>query len=171
MWIGSNRHLLLAAMLAFSSNGWTEEFHIAAGDIAGLSAAVNASNANDEPDTIYLAAGTYTISENNPENFESYFTISSPVSIRGVGSAQTVIERKDAFPFHFFFIDSQGELTLSDVTLTGGNGGSACGGAIQVVDGKLTIDHCTFSNNYTRFGFFFHVFTPFFASDAVAGRE
>jgi len=151
MAIFANRLLLLAAMLTFTPSGWAEDFHIAAGDVFGLHDAVAASNTNDEPDTIYLAAGTYAISDNIPELYWDFFTISSPVSIRGSGSAQTVIERKDTFRHHFFFVDAEGELMLSDVTLTGGYENKDCGGAIQVVGGKLTVEHSTFSDNYSTF--------------------
>jgi len=128
---------------------WSAEFHIAEGDIDGLSKAIDEANTNNEPDYIFLAAGTYELID----RFISYFEITSPIVIQGAGSRYTLLKRTSENWFNFFHVDPQGDLTLRDVTLTGGYSGSAneCGGAINLVGGRLTIEHSTISNNYSRY--------------------
>jgi len=139
-------------MLTIPSFGWSAVFHVTTGDIAGLSDAINVANTNDEADTIYLEAGLYSILEYDPQDPSIYAHITSPISIVGAGSFKTIIERIVEWRLIFFLIESSGELTLRGVSLTGGYSHSNCGGAIQVIEGKLTLEHSTLSNNFSQYG-------------------
>jgi parallel beta-helix repeat protein len=140
-----------ALMLTIPSFGWPADFYVTTGDVSGLNDAINTANTNDEADTIHLEAGLYSILEYNPQDSQTYFHITSPISILGAGRVRTIIERNADFRFNFFLIDSLGELRLRDVTLSGGDGSSSCGGAIRIEGGKLAVEFSTISNNYSRF--------------------
>ena len=81
--------------------------------------------------------------------------ISTPIVIHGNSAT---IQRSAAAgtpEFRFFFIDSNGSLTLEDVTVINGNTGSATdiynsGGAILSHEGSLTIIDSTISDNYSK---------------------
>jgi predicted outer membrane repeat protein len=125
-------------------------FNIPEGDTAAFSAAVDAANSNGEADTILLSAGNYELVDSDPYSF---FQISSQIEIRGEGRENTFLERKAEFWFNFFSIDAQGELKLHGLTLSGGYSGSAefCGGAINIVGGKLSLEHCRVRDNISRY--------------------
>ena len=128
--------IVFGTLFSVISPVWSAEFHIAEGDIDGLSTAIDEANANNEPDNIILAAGTYEFID----RFNSYFQVTSPIAIQGAGSRNTLLKRTSENWISFFHVDPQGDLTLRDVTLTGGYSGSAneCGGARNRVGGRLT---------------------------------
>ena len=139
-------------MLTIPSYVWPADFFVTTGDVSGLNDAINTANTNDEVDTIHLEVGLYSMLEyNNRQDPSTYFHITSPINILGAGSGKTIIERNADSRFNFFLIDSVGELRLRDVTLTGGDGSSSCGGAIRIEGGKLAVEFSTISNNYSRF--------------------
>jgi predicted outer membrane repeat protein len=142
----------LALALSYPYPAWSEVFNVSGGDVNGLWDAINTANANDEPDTINLEAGTYSVVDHTPGNALHFSEITSQITILGAGHASTIIERQTEFGFNFFYIDSSGDLTLSDLTLTGGTTGNSCGGAITMLpEGKLSIQNCTISNNNSDF--------------------
>lgn len=134
-------------------------FNIANGDVAGLVAAINTSNGNNEPDTITLAVnGTYT------------FT--TPAELTTGGSALPTI-RRDVSDSNTVIINGRGStlrrssvggtpnfrlmrigtfpnlvsVTVNNVSFTDGNSGTNNGGAIELAAGDLTVNGCTFTGN------------------------
>jgi hypothetical protein len=53
--------VFLIALVAVAPPAGAAVFNVASGDVAGLIAAIDSANATAEPDTINLAAGTYTL--------------------------------------------------------------------------------------------------------------
>ncbi|MEZ4519413.1 MAG: hypothetical protein R3C44_22165 [Chloroflexota bacterium] len=51
-----------------------------------------------------------------------------------------------------FSVAPNGDLTLNDVTITGGDAGYYYGGAIDVLEGKLTVNDSTLSGNQAEGG-------------------
>lgn len=115
--------LALAATLPLGAQA--AEFAIAAGDSAGLIAAINQANATPAPDAIQLAAGNYVLTdctEDEPGVDPEYFCrglpgITSPVtiygaSLSGTGQHQTSIERPivgGTHDFRLVSVDAGGE--------------------------------------------------------------
>ena len=129
------------------------EFHIAPGDVTTFLAAINESNANDEADTIHLAAGLYRITENDLESYNHFAEILSPIKIVGDGYSETTVHRESEYFFRFFYVHPSADLTLRGLTLTGGYAADQCGAAILVLpQGKLQIQYSQDSDTYRRFG-------------------
>ncbi|MDA2921472.1 hypothetical protein MYX76_18605, partial [Desulfobacterota bacterium AH_259_B03_O07] len=87
-------YIVFILVVPYSAN--SAVFNISSGDVAGLNDAINSANdTEDEPDTINLEAGTYTLT--TPDNFTfggtGFPSIISPITIIGAGSASTIIER------------------------------------------------------------------------------
>ena len=96
-------------------------------------------------DTIVLAAGTYALTTaDNGTN--AYPVIQVAVTINGNGAtlSRTV---GNVAPFFRFFEVQAGGLTISNVTLTGGNVPGGDGGAILSRSGPLIVSGATFSGN------------------------
>jgi predicted outer membrane repeat protein len=96
-------------------------------------------------DTIVLAAGTYALTTaDNGTN--AYPIIQVAVAINGNGAtlSRTV---GNVAPFFRFLEVQAGGLTISNVTLTGGNVPGGDGGAILSRSGPLTVSGATFSGN------------------------
>jgi predicted outer membrane repeat protein len=122
---------------------------VAAGDASGLVNAINAANGNgSSTDTICLAAGsTYTFS--TASSGIALPSVTTPITIVG---NDAIIERGGSAPqFRLFSVASNGNLTLANVTLSGGNAGGENGGAVLNA-GSLTLDDVTLTNNSARFG-------------------
>ena len=122
-------------------------FTIADGDVQGLINAINTANSTNAPDTINLASGgTYISTTTNNATFgnNAFPTITSKVTFNGNGST---IQRSTAIgtpPFRFFAVNApKGDLTINNVTLSGGRGS---GGAIINL-GKTEIVGSIISNN------------------------
>lgn len=122
---------------------------IAAGDVAGLMAAIQTASTNPQPDTIILSAGTYALSTVNNTSIlgpNAFPIITDQLTIRGNGAT---ITRADGAPnFRFFEVGIGGNLTLNNLTLSNGNtgAGSKPGGAIAN-QGTVTLVNATISNN------------------------
>lgn len=108
---------------------------------------------------IELQAGNYDLTAQvatiNGGNTAT-FNIVTPITIRGVTSDTTAIRRTDGASeqFRFFHVGDGGQLTLEDLTLTGGyaNAGSG-GGAIYVFgSGTLTMTSTSLISNTARLG-------------------
>jgi hypothetical protein len=137
-------------------------FNVAAGDVAGLIADINAANGNGQSNVINLTAGAYDLTAVN--NFwygpDGLPDISSALTINGNGA---VIQRDNAAPnFRLFYVSGglsglpAGSLTLENLTLAGGvaqggssdggGGGLGAGGAI-FNQGMLNLTGVTLTNN------------------------
>jgi len=154
--------------------------NVAAGDTAGLIAAINTANneiSNPGPDTIVLAGGTYTLTAINNYQWgpNGIPAITSHIIIEGNGA---IIERSAAAltpNFRLFFVERVfdvdfniiSSLTLKNVLLRnglaqggnggnsltggGGGGGAGVGGAILNFGG-LIIENSTLVNNIAKGG-------------------
>ena len=75
----------LGLALAVPRAGQATTFRCGAGNVACLIAAITAANANGQPNTIRLAAGTYTLTavDNDTDGSNGLPSITSPLTIRG----------------------------------------------------------------------------------------
>jgi len=107
----------------YPSDEWTVQF-VDQGDVAGLIAAISAANANPDPDLIVLEHGTYPLTApNNPLYGKNGLpVINTPIII--YGNCATIARDPAAEAFRLFYVTSAGNLTLYDLTLTGGDGGA-----------------------------------------------
>ena len=133
------------------------DFHCSAGNVACLIAAINSANGTAEPDTIFLAAGTYELTTVESESEEDGTTglpsISSPVAIQGSGASQTIIRRQDdALAFRVIHVAVAGALTLEGVTLSNGVTPESNGGGGGIFNsGSLTIIKSNVSGNFADY--------------------
>ncbi|MBA2377289.1 MAG: hypothetical protein H0V75_14380 [Rubrobacter sp.] len=147
----------LAVALWHSSPAKAADFDVGNGDVAGLKAAINAANQNNEADTISLADnGTYTLTEvdNTAEGSNGLPQIASEITIEGNGAT---IQRSDADgtpAFRILRVSDDGNLTLESTTISGGdgNGGGGNGGGGALNRGTLTASNSTFSQNIGGLG-------------------
>jgi hypothetical protein len=151
---------------------------IAAGDTAGLIAAIEAANASPGPDTILLSPGTYILTERYPASVGLIWgahglpSINGTLSIRGNGA--TIMRQTDAPAFRILHIEHQAvalidNLTISQGSVTGSHNGGGIynsgnltitnsrilnnmafsgGGIINTTTGQLTISGSTLANNH-----------------------
>jgi Right handed beta helix region/Dockerin type I domain len=115
----------------------------AAPGICTLRAAVQQANVTGG--TIVVPAMTITLTDVIP--------IEHDMSILGAGMHSTVISGNGVH--QNFTIPGAGvTVSISDVTLRDGNGGAggSTGGAIYLGTGQLTIERCSFANDYAGFG-------------------
>jgi hypothetical protein len=139
-------------------SGVLATYTVAAGDVAGLKKAIADANATLADDTIELAAGTYnltTVDNNTSDGFASAtnglptpadLTVGGKLTINGNGA---IIQRDAAAPaFRFFYVPSNTDLTLNNLTFSNGLADKR-GGAIYVTStlGNLTVNNSTFTNN------------------------
>lgn len=124
-------------------------FTITAGDDTALISAINAANANPDPDTICLAAGsTYTLTAHHNTTFGANGLPPITTDITLVGNGATIARDATAPPFRLLLVSATGALTLDDVTLTGGlagvadpgdNGGAVYNlGTLTLIDSAIT---------------------------------
>lgn len=125
---------------------------IPAGDVTGFISAVNSANADPDATTICLSAGTYTFTTKDNSDFggTALPLVTTEVTILGNGAT---LERVSSTDFRFLFANtSTGQLTVKDLTLTGGDAGDNKGGAIRVYNGQLTLDNVTIHQNIANLG-------------------
>ncbi len=140
--------------------------HVANGDVAGLAAAILASNANPGPDVINLApGGTYTLTAIADNGLAFYCCgpaglpfVQGPLTINGNGAT---IQRSNAPGTPAFGIlevasqpynRNQSNLTLDGVILTGGKAGvnvygSPTGGAVSIWQSTASIRNTSIVDN------------------------
>lgn len=102
-------------------------------------------------DTITLASATYTlmVSNNLTGGANGLPVITSMIIIEGNGAT---IERSTTGgtpDFRIFYVQSQSDLTLNDITIT--NGAEGLGGGIFVNGGTLMVSSATFTDNVAAF--------------------
>jgi predicted outer membrane repeat protein len=137
-------------------------FPVGSADVAGLKAAINAANTNNQDDTIVLTASTYTLTAR--DSFAP--NAAGPIGLPGVaadgGHTLTIlgngstITRSSAQSFRFFYVGDGANLTISGLTLTNGTPGALHGGAIYndgaFVSASLAVIGCTISGNSADYG-------------------
>jgi hypothetical protein len=152
--------LVVYTLLLFSTPPFLSAavFQIPAGDVPGLIAVINASNANGEENTIFLQAGTYTLTKaDNGTGFDhsGLPVISSSLTIRGDRAGTTVIERDvNVEGFRLLKVAATGTVTLKGLTLR--NGGHS---RLQLLDfgggiynnGTVTLINCILTHNMAQF--------------------
>jgi hypothetical protein len=115
--------------------------------MACLIQAIHTANGNGQTNTIHLEAGTYTLTaiDNGTNGLP---VIESPLTLVGAGSETTSIERDVSAPtFRILMVGAAGNLTLTGLTLRGGENIEGGGGIFN--GGTLTITHSTLSSNLT----------------------
>lgn len=159
--IASTRRILvmmvmLAALLPLAPAAQAATFIVPCGDISGLIAAIATANANNQADTIELAAGcVYEVSV--PDNGANAFPIigvdnveANTLTINGNGAT---IERAADAEDDIRFFQLVGEepddatLILNDLTLQNGFIGEGSGGAIAATGSTLVLNNATLTNN------------------------
>ncbi|MDQ6922579.1 MAG: IPTL-CTERM sorting domain-containing protein [Pseudomonadota bacterium] len=158
--------MLSLLCLTTSGSAWAAVFNVAAGDTAGLIAAITTANGNGVANVINLGGGTYnlTVADNTsviagPNGLPA---ITSTLTINGNGST---IARTGAPLFRILQVGSAtgtvGALTLNNAIITGGNPGQTPGpqaptdgGGIVVfaANSSLTVNGSTISGNTSRGG-------------------
>jgi hypothetical protein len=131
-------------------------FSCAAGDVSCLITAIQTANRTPEPDTIQLAAGTYTLTA--PDNATQACganglpVITSPLTIQGQGADLTAMRRDPGAPtsFRLMSIAASGVLTLDGLTLRGG-ANFYCGGGLFNDGGTVTLTRVHMSENRTGY--------------------
>src|SRR5579884_1833702 len=138
----------LLSLVVAGQPGTAATFNIADGDVAGLIAALNTANGNGQANTINLAAGaTYTLTAAVLPDMAGLPRITSQMTINGNGAT---IARSAApgTPLFQIFVVYYGNLTLNDLTVTGGATDSAgFGGGVDNNTGITTIVRSTISGN------------------------
>jgi hypothetical protein len=125
-----------------------ETFDCGAGDVQCLIAAINQANANGQENTIRLEAGIYTLTDvdndtNGPNGLPS---ITSPLRIGGAGGDTTIVARDSSAPaFRLLHVGPTGNLTVDEMTLTGGF--ARPGGGLVNNGGVVTITLSTVRGN------------------------
>jgi RHS repeat-associated protein len=112
--------------------------------VAQLISDINTANGNTQADTICLVTdGTYTFTTEY-DSSNALPDIESEITIEGQGATFT---RSGTNTFRFLEVDSDGTLTINNLTLDNGNAEGSSGGAIQNDGGVLIISNSTFTNN------------------------
>ncbi len=138
-------------------------YHVAAGDTAGLIAALEAANANPDADTINLAAGDFVLTgpyylADEEDAEDDYWiaglpSIVSPITINGSDTGVTTLSRnKAADNFSIFHVaktevevspgqweERTGSLTLNRLVMRDGK--SPFGAGVFVQEGQLTVNY------------------------------
>jgi len=129
-------------------------FNVTSGNVPALVEAIEAANATAEDDTIFLEAGTYTLSEANniTDGANGLPSITSSIEIIGDGPDVTIIERNlIAEPFRIFHIADTGTLILDALTITGGFIECCYIGGGIFNDGSLAVTNSVISGNSAEF--------------------
>ena len=141
--------MALALWMSLSCSVSAADFDVAAGDVNGLIAAINAANdegANPGPDTIILEAATYTlVAVNNATDGKNGLpSITSNISINGAGADNSIIKRDTNAPiFRIIHVAASGTLKLNGLTVSGGltdgndGGGIFSAGVLSLVNSAV----------------------------------
>jgi len=131
-------------------------FECGAGDVLCLTAAIVEANTNGQSEnTIFLDAGTYSLTavDNNTDGPNGLPSITSSLNLIGAGADNTVIERPASSPaFRLMHVAGTGHVTLKQLTVRGGClcglfGPSRRGAGLFNDGGSVTIIDSTFINN------------------------
>jgi hypothetical protein len=139
----------LALVIPFQVQAKT--FHCGAMDVACLIASINEANANGKRNTIRLEVGTYTL-DNSADGANGLPSVTSVLTIRGKGSAATIIERAATAPlFRLFHTAATGHMRLEHLTVRGGWSAEFRGGGI-FNHGRLILANCLLTENTVDIG-------------------
>jgi hypothetical protein len=150
--VGELTVAMLVGMLGFWQPTQAAEFSCMAGDVACLSTAINAANANGEENTIALEAGAYTLTalDNMTDGANGLPSITSTLTITGAGAETTIVERAiDAPRFRIFHVGAAGILTLQGIMIRGGQ--EEDGGGIFNNGGRLNLNTSTIADSLADF--------------------
>ena len=123
--------LAIGVVLATPSTVSAADFHCSGSDVPCLIAAINTANGNGEADTIFLEAGTYTLTavDNTDAGPSGLPSISSDITIHGEGASLTVLRAEHGQDpqtpsgleeFRIFHVAAAGDLKLEGLTVSGG---------------------------------------------------
>jgi hypothetical protein len=118
---------------------------------ANADTATGGCPAGSGADTIMLPAGsTQTLTEVNNSTYgpTGLPVIRSVITIAGQGS--TIARESSAPEFRLVALDSVGDLTLQETTVSGGRSSSVNGGGVANYGGTLTLTNSTISGNSAR---------------------
>jgi hypothetical protein len=121
---------------------WAKTFHCNAGDVSCLIASITQANANGKENTILLESGvdTLTVVDNTTEGTNGLPSITSPLTLKGKGAVNTIIERDSGGPgFRIFYVAAEGALKLQGMTVRGGQVVVSSQGSGILNDGVLII--------------------------------
>ena len=109
-----------------------EQFNCGRGDVDCLINAIEAANADADAATINLAAGIYTLTvvDNITDGRNGLPSITSPITIVGLGPDTTIIER-GAGRFRILHVAVGGSLAIDRLTLRKGSAELDSGGGIS----------------------------------------
>ncbi|KAB2892694.1 MAG: hypothetical protein F9K28_11315, partial [Bacteroidetes bacterium] len=115
-----------------------------------LITAISTANSTPELDTICLTDNaTYTFTTAHiPLN--ALPAITSEITI--IGNGATLTRQAGSPLFGFFEVSAGGNLTLENLTLSGGDVGNDTGGALVNEGGTVTLNNVTFTNNHAHTG-------------------
>jgi len=136
--------IILALLLPHAVNAAV--FNVSAGDVTGLINAITAANGSPGPNTINLAASTYTLTvvNNTTDGANGLPDITGEIIINGNGS---IVERSSAAPsLRVFHVASTGKLTLNALTVRNGMADSGYGGGLYN-SGIVTVSNSVITNN------------------------
>jgi hypothetical protein len=146
------RHGPVLVVLLGLLGGWQtgQAADFACGTVACLIDAITTANANGDTNTLTLAAGTYTLTalhngtEDDPTGLP---VIRSALTLRGEGAAATIIARAASAPaFRLLTVAPTGSLTLTGLTLQGGDTPGS-GGGLANTGGSVTLTDCALTHN------------------------
>jgi len=155
-WVSSKNKILYICMyivfiLVVPCTANSAVFNVPSGNVAALIDAINDATLNDDPDTIILEAGTYTLTEKQFGSDNGLPSIFGPVDIIGQGQTTTIIERDpQSEPFRIFETGFKGVLTLEGVTVRGGSSNTFGGGVLNS-GGTTNIINSSIRNNFADF--------------------
>ncbi len=131
-------------------------FKIANGDVAAFIAAIEIANANNQPDTIFMAyRGTYTFSTAHwsASPFKAAFVVAddglNPINKIVIYGNGSIIER-DLNAAEFRIVSNIGNLELNDLYLKNGRVPFDNGAGISNA-GKITLNRCTLTDHSGAF--------------------
>lgn len=137
--------VLALGLGGLSGTGQARVYTVAAGDTAGLIAAIEDANRTPEADTIELARGLYVLKEvSAPERKSGLPAIRSPLVIHGNGAE---LRRYSNTDFRLLYVEAEGRLLLQRLTLAEGSLGAA------VNHGALRLRHVQLVDHTAREGF------------------
>ena len=118
--------------------------------IGTLQAAITQADANTANQYVITFAVTGTI-----DLTSALPALDNNITIQGPGASDLTVQRDSSAPdFSVFIADTGGTVTISGMTIAGGNPGSTSadyGGGI-LNSGTLTVNNSTFTNNSAPFG-------------------